>query len=48
MTLNPGDLIDTGTPGGVSLATKTFLKSGERVRCDADGLGFIENVFEPE
>jgi ureidoglycolate lyase len=48
MTLNPGDLIYTGTPGGVGMATRTFLKAGDRVRCEADGLGFIENIFEPE
>jgi len=48
MTLEAGDLIYTGTPGGVGLATQSFLKPGDRVRCEIDQLGAIENVFEPE
>jgi 2-keto-4-pentenoate hydratase/2-oxohepta-3-ene-1,7-dioic acid hydratase in catechol pathway len=48
MTLETGDLIYTGTPGGVGLATQSFLKPGDRVRCEIDQLGAIENVFEPE
>lgn len=48
MTLNPGDLVFTGTPGGVGVATKTFLQAGDRVRCEADHLGAIENAFQPE
>lgn len=45
MTLKPGDLIFTGTPGGVGLAFKPprFLKAGDVVRCEIDGLGAIEN-----
>jgi 2-keto-4-pentenoate hydratase/2-oxohepta-3-ene-1,7-dioic acid hydratase in catechol pathway len=48
VTLEPGDLLFTGTPGGVGLATKNYLKPGDRVRCEADMLGHIENRFEPE
>ncbi|MDB5429988.1 MAG: 5-carboxymethyl-2-hydroxymuconate isomerase [Caulobacter sp.] len=45
MTLEPGDLIFTGTPGGVGAAMKPpqFLKAGDRVRIEIDGLGAIEN-----
>jgi ureidoglycolate lyase len=45
MTLEPGDLIFTGTPGGVGAAMKPpkFLKAGDRVRVEIDGLGAIEN-----
>jgi 2-keto-4-pentenoate hydratase/2-oxohepta-3-ene-1,7-dioic acid hydratase in catechol pathway len=50
MTLEPGDIIFTGTPGGVGAAMepRSFLKSGDVVRCEIDGLGDIENSFEPE
>ena len=44
MTLEPGDLIFTGTPGGVGAATnpRQFLKAGDVVRCEIDKLGAIE------
>jgi 2-keto-4-pentenoate hydratase/2-oxohepta-3-ene-1,7-dioic acid hydratase in catechol pathway len=50
MTLEPGDLIFTGTPGGVGAAMtpRQFLKPGDVVRCEIVGLGHIENRFEAE
>ncbi len=50
MTLEPGDLIFTGTPGGVGAAMnpRQFLKTGDVVRVEIDQLGAIENTFEPE
>ena len=44
MTLEPGDMIFTGTPGGVGAAMdpRQFLKAGDVVRCEIDGLGAIE------
>lgn len=44
MTLEPGDLIFTGTPGGVGTAMKppSFLKAGDRVRVEIERLGAIE------
>jgi 2-keto-4-pentenoate hydratase/2-oxohepta-3-ene-1,7-dioic acid hydratase in catechol pathway len=50
MTLEPGDLIFTGTPGGVGLAMKppTFLVAGDIVRCEIEELGAIENVMVAE
>ena len=50
MTLEAGDLIFTGTPGGVGAGMKPmqFLKPGDRVRVEIEGLGAIENVCEPE
>jgi 2-keto-4-pentenoate hydratase/2-oxohepta-3-ene-1,7-dioic acid hydratase in catechol pathway len=44
MTLEPGDLIFTGTPGGIGAAMdpRQFLKAGDIVRCEIDGLGAIE------
>jgi 2-keto-4-pentenoate hydratase/2-oxohepta-3-ene-1,7-dioic acid hydratase in catechol pathway len=44
-TLEPGDLILTGTPSGVGMAMdpRTFLQSGDVVRIEIDGLGAIEH-----
>ena len=46
MTLEPGDVILTGTPHGVGFAMKPprFLAPGDVVRCEIEGLGAIENV----
>lgn len=50
MTLEPGDLIFTGTPSGVGVAMKPrqFLKAGDTVRCEIGGLGVIEACLEAE
>jgi 2-keto-4-pentenoate hydratase/2-oxohepta-3-ene-1,7-dioic acid hydratase in catechol pathway len=45
MTLEPGDVIITGTPSGVGIASRSFLQPGDVVRVEVDGLGFIENTF---
>lgn len=44
MTLEPGDIIFTGTPGGIGAAMdpRTFLKPGDVVRCEIEALGAIE------
>lgn len=44
-TLEPGDLIATGTPEGVGMAMDPpqFLQPGDVVRCEVDGIGAIEN-----
>ena len=49
-TLEPGDLIATGTPSGVGVAMKPprFLKVGDVVRAEIDGLGHIEHRVVPE
>ena len=48
-TLMPGDLIATGTPEGVALTTKDWLKPGDNVKVEIDKLGFIQNniIQEP-
>lgn len=45
LTLKPGDIIATGTPGGVgmSFTPPRWLKRGDRVRIEVDGLGVLEN-----
>ena len=50
MTLEPGDLIFTGTPGGVGGAMRPpkFLKAGDKVRVEIDRIGTIEAVMRPE
>lgn len=39
LTLEPGDLIATGTPPGVGLATGTYLQHGDVVELEVSGLG---------
>jgi 2-keto-4-pentenoate hydratase/2-oxohepta-3-ene-1,7-dioic acid hydratase in catechol pathway len=50
-TLEPGDLILSGTPGGVGIGfnPKRFLKVGDKVRIEIQNLGYIENevIAEP-
>ena len=50
MTLEPGDVIFTGTPGGVGAAFKPprFLKAGDKVRVELDKIGMIESTVIPE
>ena len=45
MTLEPGDIVATGTPAGVgtSRTPKRWLRPGERVRVEIDGIGRLEN-----
>ena len=50
MTLEPGDLILTGTPGGVGIGFKParWLKAGDIVRVEIDRIGVIESRVEAE
>ncbi|MEG3615225.1 fumarylacetoacetate hydrolase family protein [Isoptericola haloaureus] len=48
MTLEPGDVLATGTPSGIGAPTGSFLKVGDVVRAEIDGLGAIENTVVPE
>jgi 2,4-diketo-3-deoxy-L-fuconate hydrolase len=45
ITLEAGDVIATGTPSGVGVFRDPplFLEPGDRVRCEIDGIGSIEN-----
>jgi 2-keto-4-pentenoate hydratase/2-oxohepta-3-ene-1,7-dioic acid hydratase in catechol pathway len=44
-TLEPGDLIATGTPAGVGMAMipPNYLQEADVVRCEIDGIGALEN-----
>lgn len=50
VTLEPGDVIATGTPSGVGVAMdpQRFLVGGDRVRIEIEGLGSIENTVEAD
>jgi 2,4-didehydro-3-deoxy-L-rhamnonate hydrolase len=45
ITLEPGDLIATGTPGGVGFLRRPprYLATGDIVRIEIDGIGYLEN-----
>jgi 2-keto-4-pentenoate hydratase/2-oxohepta-3-ene-1,7-dioic acid hydratase in catechol pathway len=47
MVLEPGDLINTGTPAGVALGLPDhpYLRAGDRARLEIDGLGHAEQQF---
>ncbi len=47
ITLLPGDVIATGTPAGVGMGMTppTYLKAGDVVRMEIDGIGSIEHRF---
>jgi 2-keto-4-pentenoate hydratase/2-oxohepta-3-ene-1,7-dioic acid hydratase in catechol pathway len=47
-TLEPGDVVATGTPGGVGMASERYLVPGDRVRVEIDGIGAIENRIVQE
>lgn len=50
MTLMPGDVVFTGTPGGVGFASRppNFLKAGDVVRIEIDCVGAIEAKMAPQ
>ena len=43
MTLLPGDVLSTGTPSGVGFGRGVFLKPGDVVRVEIEGIGTLEN-----
>jgi 2-keto-4-pentenoate hydratase/2-oxohepta-3-ene-1,7-dioic acid hydratase in catechol pathway len=50
ITLEPGDIIATGTPEGVGLARTPplWMKPGDRVEVEIDGIGILANAIEAE
>jgi 2-keto-4-pentenoate hydratase/2-oxohepta-3-ene-1,7-dioic acid hydratase in catechol pathway len=44
MTLEPGDVIQTGTPSGVGAATGEYLASGDEMTVVVGGLGTLRNT----
>ncbi|HAL44711.1 MAG: hypothetical protein A2Y12_03215 [Planctomycetes bacterium GWF2_42_9] len=55
MTLEPGDIIATGTPEGVGMATSNYLNAGDKIECYIEKIGTLtntlgskpENFYEP-
>jgi len=47
MTLEPGDIIATGTPAGVAMATGEFLQPGDTIECTIEKLGMLKNTLGP-
>ena len=49
-TLEPGDLIPTGTPAGSAVMSRNWLKAGDEIKIEIEKLGFINNkvIEEPE
>jgi 2-keto-4-pentenoate hydratase/2-oxohepta-3-ene-1,7-dioic acid hydratase in catechol pathway len=47
MTLDPGDVLLTGTPAGVGAPKKTFLKVGDRVEAEIEGIGRLDVTIQP-
>lgn len=43
VTLQPGDLIDTGSPAGVGASKQLFLKPGDVSTCTVEGVGTLRN-----
>jgi 2-keto-4-pentenoate hydratase/2-oxohepta-3-ene-1,7-dioic acid hydratase in catechol pathway len=48
MTLVPGDIIATGTPAGVGASRGRFLRDGDVVEIELDGLGTLANPVRSE
>ncbi|OYV20682.1 MAG: fahd, partial [Methylococcaceae bacterium NSP1-1] len=52
MTLEPGDVITTGTPSGVGvkMQPRGYMKPGQTARIEIEGIGILSNpvIEEPE
>jgi 2-keto-4-pentenoate hydratase/2-oxohepta-3-ene-1,7-dioic acid hydratase in catechol pathway len=46
LTLEPGDILATGTPSGVGYAMDPphFLKPGDKITCEIEGIGQLTNI----
>ncbi|MCA3260774.1 MAG: fumarylacetoacetate hydrolase family protein [Telmatospirillum sp.] len=47
MTLDPGDVLLTGTPAGVGVPKQTFLKPGDRVDAEIENVGRLSVTIQP-
>ncbi len=50
MTLNPGDIVSTGTPGGVGMGLQPprYLRTGDQVEFGCEAIGYITQTVEEE
>jgi 2-keto-4-pentenoate hydratase/2-oxohepta-3-ene-1,7-dioic acid hydratase in catechol pathway len=47
MTLDPGDVLLTGTPAGVGVPKQTFLAVGDTVDAEIEGIGTLSVIIQP-
>jgi 2-keto-4-pentenoate hydratase/2-oxohepta-3-ene-1,7-dioic acid hydratase in catechol pathway len=47
MTLDPGDVVLTGTPAGVGVPKRTFLAPGDRIDAEIAGIGTLSVEIKP-
>jgi 2-keto-4-pentenoate hydratase/2-oxohepta-3-ene-1,7-dioic acid hydratase in catechol pathway len=45
ITLNPGDVIMTGTPAGTGMESGRPLKRGDRIKLEIEKIGTLEHVI---
>lgn len=48
VTLEPGDILLTGTPAGVGMATETYLRVGDKIEAEIEGLGKLQVEIIPD
>jgi len=50
LTLEPGDILATGTPSGVGYAMDppNYLKDGDEITCEIEGIGQLTNIIRKE
>jgi 2-keto-4-pentenoate hydratase/2-oxohepta-3-ene-1,7-dioic acid hydratase in catechol pathway len=48
VTLEPGDIIGAGTPTGTSFGTQQYLRGGDVVECEIEGIGRLRNTIQVE
>jgi len=48
MTLEPGDIVSTGTPAGVGRTTGVFLKEGDRIDAEVEKIGVLTSFVKYE
>ncbi len=48
VTLEPGDVIATGTPTGVGMGRGIYLKDGDRIEATIRGIGTLANPVRAE
>jgi 2-keto-4-pentenoate hydratase/2-oxohepta-3-ene-1,7-dioic acid hydratase in catechol pathway len=48
ITLEPGDILLTGTPAGVGMASGTYLSPGDKIAAEIEGLGVLQVEIVPD
>jgi 2-keto-4-pentenoate hydratase/2-oxohepta-3-ene-1,7-dioic acid hydratase in catechol pathway len=48
VTLEPGDIIGTGTPRGTSFSTQKYLQAGDVMECEIGGIGRLRNSIRED